>query len=79
MSAGNPIRPVRFTPTLIDQIEVAINRRNLNAYEAEWSFSDFVRVACKEKLAHMERSRKRRTKKVKVTSEESGVPSSYEG
>ncbi len=79
MSAGNPIRPVRFTERLLDEIEQQIEQRNRHSCEAEWTFSDFVRTACREKLEKMARSRASSKKKGKVTSEESGVPPSYVG
>jgi hypothetical protein len=79
MSKGNKIHPVRFNECLMDDIEDCMGRRNRNATAEEWTFSDFVRLACQEKVAHMERSRKRRPKKEVKSSVNEGVPAVYEG
>jgi len=58
MSKGRPVVPLRLDPGLIEDMEIAIIRRNENTRETPWSFSDFIRVAICEKLHKMKRGRK---------------------
>lgn len=60
MSKGTPVVPVRIAPELIREIEDTIARRNFWSREIPWSVSDFIRIACKEKIRKMERCRKKK-------------------
>lgn len=64
MTEGNPKLLVRVSREMRDQIKEAIRRRNLRSRDEPWDMSAFIRVAIRDKLHHMERSRgrKRRTK-----------------
>lgn len=62
MSKGTKRFAFRLPPSLIDEMEETISRRNHNAPGEPWTFSDFVRIACREKVAKMERSRGGRRK-----------------
>lgn len=57
MSAGTKVYGIRIPEELAWEIEVAVVRRNRHARGVPWYFSDFVRIACAEKLAKMIRSR----------------------
>jgi len=57
MSAGKTIKQVRFHEDVLQWIDAEIERRNANTKNAPWTFSDFVRVACCEKLAKGRRCR----------------------
>jgi hypothetical protein len=48
---------------LIREIDLQISQRNVFSADAPWTFSDFVRVACWEKLRKMERSRESQAKR----------------
>lgn len=62
MSKGSTIVPVRIPSDLLRQVEETYLGRNLFAPKNPWTLSDFVRVALKEKIAKMQRSRKKRRK-----------------
>jgi len=59
-SPGNQIVPVRFDATTLSSMRDAVEQRNFFTKKEPWNMSDFIRVAVREKLAHMERSRKGR-------------------
>jgi len=59
MSKGNAVWTVRIGVPLSEAIEDAIERRNKHSRAEPWTFSDFIRQAIQEKLAHMSRSRKK--------------------
>jgi len=61
MSKGNQPIKARVTQQLFDRILAAISRRNRKTSDAEWTMSDWIRISCEEKLAKMNRSRKRKT------------------
>lgn len=69
MTLGNPKIIIRVPRELIAEMKEAIRRRNLRSREEPWVFSDFVRIAIRDKLHHMQRSRgrKRRSKKPDAT------------
>lgn len=56
-SKGNPIVKVRLERDLIERIEFQIASRNATTAKEPWTLSDFLRVACWEKLLKMQRSR----------------------
>jgi hypothetical protein len=60
MSKGRPVVPIRLDPGLIEDVELAIARRNEHSREQPWNFSDFVRVSICEKLDKMRRGRKQK-------------------
>lgn len=57
MSKGNKVCKFRLAPGLIEDIEWAIAERNLRSPDQAWNFSDWVRVACCEKLDKIRRGR----------------------
>jgi hypothetical protein len=63
MSKGTPVQTVRISPGTLVLVQDAVARRNANTADEPWTVSDFIRQAVFDKLAHMERSRKRRKKK----------------
>lgn len=60
MTAGNPKIVVRIPPDLKRQMLEAIKSRNHRTREEPWELSDFVRIAIRDKLHHIQRSRRRR-------------------
>lgn len=60
MTAGNPKMVVRFSADTLEQIDEAIKRRNARTREEPWDRSAFVRCAVRDKLHHMQRSRRRK-------------------
>ena len=60
MAKGNPIALVRLTPEILAQIQDAISGRNGRTREEPWDRSSFIRIAIREKLQHMRRSRRSR-------------------
>lgn len=64
-SKGTPRTTVRIDGGLMEDIEIAIDRRNTWSREEGWTVSDFLRVAALEKLAKMRRSRAPRRKRPK--------------
>jgi hypothetical protein len=61
-SKGTPIYPVRLGDALVNEVKLAIRRRNLFSWLEPWTFSEFVRTAVREKLDKMERCRRPRRK-----------------
>lgn len=62
MAKGSKVSVVRIPDDLRKRIELQILSRNVHSREEGWVWSDFVRVACEEKLAKMARSRRRSKK-----------------
>lgn len=60
MSFGNPIWPVRMTPDLVREIRAAIQAANTDRNDAPYTTSEWIRQACKEKLAKGRRGRAQR-------------------
>lgn len=60
MTAGNPRIVVRIPPALKREMLEAIKSRNHRTREEPWELSDFVRIAIRDKLHHIQRSRRRR-------------------
>jgi hypothetical protein len=60
MTKGNPKLIVRVPGQLIDEMRLAIAQRNRRTRDEPWVMSDFVRVAIRDKLAHIKRSRCKR-------------------
>lgn len=71
MSKGTPRIAVRLPDDLTAEINRAVDNRNLWSAREPWTFSDFVRIACREKLAKMKRCRKKRAAKKR------GVPAGF--
>lgn len=67
MAKGNPIVLVRLTPQILEQIAEAIERRNRRTREEPWDRSGFIRVAIRDKLFHMQRSRGRSRKRKPIS------------
>lgn len=59
MSAGTRNRIVRMDDDSWYQFELTVDFRNANTDKKAWTMSDFIRIACKEKVAKMNRSRGR--------------------
>lgn len=66
MSAGNKICPIRIPPELLEAIQDAINSRNEKTREEPWTRTGFIITAIREKLAHRERSNRRKAKPQEV-------------
>ena len=60
MTEGNPKVIVRVPEALRRQILAVIARRNARSRDEPWDLSAFVRTAIRDKLHHMERSRRKR-------------------
>lgn len=60
MTVGNPKLVVRVTEGVLEQIHAAIRKRNSRSRDEPWDVSAFVRTAIRDKLAHLERSRRSR-------------------
>ena len=60
MSKGTPRVVIRLADQVVQEIELAIARRNLWSREVPWTLSDFLRVAIAEKLQKMARCRRPR-------------------
>lgn len=60
MSKGSPIIPTRIPTELLGEIDAAIERANRHRKGEALTRSSFLIAAVREKLAKMERSRKRR-------------------
>lgn len=58
MSKGTKAFPVRLPNKLLQEVNETIQRRNDHSKEEPWTFSDFVRIALREKISKMERGRK---------------------
>jgi hypothetical protein len=56
-SKGTPRYTFRVPPTLMQEIRLAIDRRNVYTRDEPWTLTGFVIAALAEKLAKMERSR----------------------
>lgn len=63
MAKGTPVVPVRISDEMMMEVEEAIRSRNAVAFDAPWTVSDFIRKAIREKLSHMERSRRSRVRR----------------
>jgi hypothetical protein len=63
MSKGTRIMPVRFPDELAAEVfrELSLSERTREG--EPWTFSDFVRLAVAEKIAHRKRSRAKRARK----------------
>jgi len=57
MSKGTPRYTFRLPEDLMQAVELQILSRNACSPREEWDTSEFVRVALREKLAKMKRSR----------------------
>ena len=58
MSKGTPNQTFRLLPSLKEECERTIARRNDNSFESPWTFTEFIELALREKIAKMERSRR---------------------
>lgn len=63
MSKGRPILHCRVDPLLIEDMEMAIELRNLWSREKPWTTADFLAIAIREKIDKMIRSRRSRPRK----------------
>jgi hypothetical protein len=68
MSKGNSTVRARIPPDLENRILLQIAKRNLHSRLQPWTLSDWVRVACEEKLSKMERCRRPRSRKAGAVS-----------
>lgn len=73
MSLGSPRIVVRIPPALLQLITDYLRLRNDHRPKDEWDLSDFVRAAIREKVAHIQRSKKSRLKQDNPTAEEESV------
>lgn len=62
MSKGSQVVPVRLPPDMKARVKDAIARINRKTQEEPHNVSSFVRKCIEDKLAHMERGRKKATK-----------------
>lgn len=65
MSKGTDRYTFRLPQDMMAEVAATIYRRNLHTDREPWELSEFVRVAIREKLAKMERSRKRAARKLR--------------
>jgi len=65
VSLGSPKIVFRLSKEFLAEIEATIAKRNATAFGVGWSKTDFLHAAIREKLAHMQRSRKPRKPKPK--------------
>lgn len=63
MSKGNKIVCLRIDSVMMQEIAACIRNRNAVTRESEWSRTDFILKAIKEKIHHMDRARKSRKRK----------------
>jgi hypothetical protein len=70
-SKGSPIKPIRFSESLLEEIMGALKSANRSRQQEEYDFSEWVRQACREKLGHLARSKKPRRAK---DGTERGIP-----
>jgi hypothetical protein len=61
MSKGSRIVPVRIPRELEVRILTAIERANHHTKEEPYTLSDWIRKCIEEKLAHLERSNRKKT------------------
>lgn len=66
MSKGNKLVAVRCEPILLDKIDADIRVMNRSRPKTEMNRSAWIRRAILEKLAHRERSKRHRGKKLKM-------------
>lgn len=59
MTKGNTKLIFRVSAELLAAMKDAIGRRNRRSREEPWDMSGFVRCAIRDKLSHMNRSRRR--------------------
>ncbi len=62
MSKGTPLTNVRLDSATVAEVVETIARRNLWSREEAWTVSEFIRVAIREKMHKMARSRKSRSR-----------------
>jgi len=60
MSKGTRKYPIRIPDDIAREINLAIDSRNFHSRESGWTFSDWIRKAIREKLAHTKRSRSKK-------------------
>jgi len=63
MSRGSKMVNVRFPDPELDAMMQEVARYNQNPQNAESTLSDWIRRACREKIAHQTRSRRKAGKK----------------
>lgn len=66
MSKGTGRFTFRIPDVLVDQIVATIHRVNMTREEAPLDISEFIRLACEEKIAHYDRARKVEPFRMKV-------------
>lgn len=69
MSLGNPKILVRLPTEELDALRESIESANAHRSGEPWTMSEFVRVAIREKLAKMERSRTNGGKRKRPTNQ----------
>jgi hypothetical protein len=67
LSKGSPIVPVRFPGGLIHYLDETIFRVNLSRKKEPYDRGSFIRAAVEEKLAHYERSNKKKPARSSAT------------
>lgn len=63
MAKGNPIVPLRLNPKLIAIVDAAIASANVVRKEEPYTRSSWIKEAIRQKLSHLDRS-KRKGRKV---------------
>lgn len=63
MAKGSQICPVRIPEDLLRELTTAIRRRNAVSADAPHNRSTFILAAVRDKLKHMARSRRTRSRK----------------
>jgi hypothetical protein len=62
MSKGTPNRVVRIDDDLWTRMEFQVMSLRIHSKRVKWDQSEFIRVACEEKLDKMRRSRESKRK-----------------
>jgi mRNA deadenylase 3'-5' endonuclease subunit Ccr4 len=68
MSAGTPLRAFRIPDHEWEAAEFTVNKRNDNSRNPPWTMSAFIRLAIREKIKKMIRSRTRYSSRRRVKS-----------
>jgi hypothetical protein len=70
MSKGTQVITIRLSEYYTDKIDEAVKRRNVTTRREPWTRSCFIKQAILDKLAHMERSKKKKVAKPETWSYE---------
>lgn len=66
MSKGTKIITLRLPPGIEEDMDIQIEQRNEWTKDAPWNRTAFILAAIREKLAHMQRSRRKKGRGAKA-------------